>query len=112
MDEQLQDDWLDARLRDEASYIDDAGFTARVAQQLPPRRTSRASRSVILIGITVLACALAYLLSGGGEFLAHAAAFLVAVPFNTLVALAIISGLVITVLGASVAVAKVRDPRL
>ncbi|MGI9087238.1 MAG: DUF5056 domain-containing protein [Chthoniobacterales bacterium] len=112
MDEQLQEDWLDARLRDEASYIDDDGFTARVMKQLPARGQSRSSRSVILIGVTVVACLLAYLLSGRGAFLGNAAAFLVAVPFNTLVALAIVSGLVITVLGASAAVVKVRDPRL
>ena len=37
MDEKLQEDWLDARLRDEAPYIDDAGFTARVVQKLPAR---------------------------------------------------------------------------
>lgn len=112
MDGQLQEDWLDARLRDEASYIDDAGFTARVMQQLPaPRRQLRSARSVILIGATVLACLLAYLLSGRGAFLGNIAAFLVTVPFNTLCALAIASGVLITVLGASAAVLKVRDPR-
>ena len=35
MDEQLQEDWLDRRLREEMPYIDDAGFTARVVQKLP-----------------------------------------------------------------------------
>ncbi len=110
MEEQLQDDWLDARLRDEVSYIDDGGFTARVVQQLPTvRRQSRSSRSIILIGITLVACALAYLLSGRGEFLAQGAAYLFTVPFNTLCIIAISSGVVITALGASAAVSKLRE---
>jgi hypothetical protein len=109
MEEQLQDDWLDARLRDEACYIDDDGFTARVVQQLPARRQSRSSRSVILLGITLLACALAYLLSGRGEFLANAAAFLVAVPFYSLCLVAGISGVVITAVGTSAAVSRLRE---
>ncbi len=55
MDEQLQEDWLDARLRDEARYIDDDGFTARVVQKLPGAGQSRTrSRAVILLGITLL----------------------------------------------------------
>jgi hypothetical protein len=112
MEPELQDDWLDARLRDEVSYIDDAGFTARVLQQLPTRGHSRSSRSVILIGMTLLACALAYLLSGRGAFLGDAAAFLVSVPFATLCMVAICSGLVITVLGASAALSKARETRL
>ena len=35
MDNQFQEDWLDTRLREEAPYIDDDGFTAKVIQQLP-----------------------------------------------------------------------------
>lgn len=109
MNEQLQDDWLDARLRDEAQYIDDDGFTTRVVQQLPARRQSRSSRSIILIGITLIASALAYLLSGRGAFLADSAAFLVAMPFRTICMLAICSGLVITAVGTSAAVSKLRE---
>ena len=109
MEEQLQEDWLDARLRDEARYIDDDGFTARVVQQLPRRRQTRSSRSVILLGITLIACALAYLLSGRGGFITDSAAFLVAMPLSTIYLLAIGSGVLITAVGASAAVLKLRE---
>ena len=109
MEEQLQEDWLDARLRDEARYIDDDGFTARVVQQLPRRRQSRSSRSVILLGVTLIACALAYLLSGRGGFITDSAAFLVAMPLPTIYLLAIVSGVLITAVGASAAVLKLRE---
>jgi hypothetical protein len=70
MDENLQEDWLDARLRDEAAYIDDGGFTARVVQKLPSRPVRHVLRAVILLGVT-LASVIAYLLSGGGWFIAE-----------------------------------------
>ena len=34
MDEQLQEDWLETRLREETPYIDEAGFTAQVVQKI------------------------------------------------------------------------------
>lgn len=71
MAENLQEDWLDARLREEASYIDDAGFTARVVQKLPSRRIRYSLRVAILMGLTVVASVLAYLLSGGVWFVAE-----------------------------------------
>ena len=52
MDEQIQEDWLDARLRTEAPYIDDAGFSARVVAQLPVRRARSSLRAIILLGAT------------------------------------------------------------
>jgi len=71
MDENLQEDWLDARLRDEAAYIDDGGFTANVVQKLPAHRVRHSLRAVILLGVTLVASAIAYLLSGGGWFIAE-----------------------------------------
>jgi hypothetical protein len=68
MDDKLQEDWLDARLRDEAPYIDDAGFTSRVTQKLPARQVRRSYRAFILIGITLAACLAAYRLVGGNSF--------------------------------------------
>src|SRR5438105_825964 len=62
-------DWLDRRLREEASYIDDAGFTANVMQKLPVRRATRSLRSTILIATAVFASLCAYYLSGGGRFI-------------------------------------------
>lgn len=65
MEEKLQDDALDARLRDEAPYIDDAGFTSRVVQKLPARQVRRSYRAFILLGITLVGCLLAYYFAGG-----------------------------------------------
>lgn len=69
MDENSQEDLLDARLRDEAAYIDDAGFTAGVVQKLPSRPMRHGLRAVILLGVTLVASTIAYLLSDGGWFI-------------------------------------------
>ncbi len=107
IDEQLRADWLDAKLRDEMPYIDDAGFTAQVVNQLPAhRRASRSLRSSILIGVTLLACVVAYILTGRGELFADSAAFLVAMPFVTVCAIAGCCALVVTVLGAFAAITR------
>lgn len=74
MDEPREIDWLDAKLREEASYIDDAGFSAHVVGKLPPARAPHSLRAVILIGTALLASALAYSLSGGGRFVWEAIA--------------------------------------
>lgn len=68
MDEKLQDDPLDAQLRDEAPYIDDAGFTSRVVHQLPTRQVRRSYRAFFMLGITVAACVIAFFLAGGTNF--------------------------------------------
>jgi len=65
MDEKLQEDSLDARLRDEAPYIDDAGFTARVVQKLPARQVRRSYRAFLFLAITLAACFAAYWFAGG-----------------------------------------------
>ena len=84
MDENLQEDWLDARLRDEAAYVDDAGFTASVVQKLPPRRVRHSLRAVILLGVTLVASTIAYLLSGGGWFIAEGVTRLALLPLPQL----------------------------
>jgi hypothetical protein len=71
MDNNLQEDLLDARLREEAGYIDDAGFTASVVQKLPADRVRHPLRAVILLGVTLLASVIVYRLSGGGWFIAE-----------------------------------------
>ncbi|MEY2505687.1 MAG: hypothetical protein QOH01_16 [Verrucomicrobiota bacterium] len=68
MEEKLQGDWLDARLRDEAPYLDDAGFTSRVVRKLPARQVRRSSRALILLGITLAACIAAFWFAGGTSF--------------------------------------------
>ncbi|MFL6537685.1 MAG: hypothetical protein ACJ8JD_05845 [Chthoniobacterales bacterium] len=67
-------DWLDRRMREEAHYIDDAGFTANVMQKLPARRATRSLRATILVATAVLASLCAYYLSGGGRFIYEALA--------------------------------------
>jgi hypothetical protein len=69
MDDKLQEDWLDARLRDEAPYIDDAGFTSRMVRQLPARQVRRSYRMFILVGLTLVACIAAFWLAGGTNLL-------------------------------------------
>src|SRR4030088_3071283 len=76
MEEKLQEDSLDARLRDEAPYLDDAGFTSRVVQKLPARQVRRSYRAFILIGITLAACLAAYWLSGGTSLLVDGIGYL------------------------------------
>lgn len=111
LDTQLQEDWLDAKLRDEAPYLDDAGFTARVVQQLPARRQSSFLRAFILLGVTFAACIVAYFLSGGGAIFANAAEFLVAMPFVTVCFIAGGCALMVTLLAASAAVIGAREQR-
>ena len=111
MNDELQDDWLDARLREESPYIDDDGFTARVVQQLPARRHSRSLRTAILLCATIVATLVAYVLSGGGAFLGDTAAFLVAMPLGTVCALAGICALLVMVAGAVAALSKARELR-
>ena len=110
MDEQLQEDWLDAKLRDEAPYIDDDGFTARVMQQLPAPAPSRSRRNVILLGVSIIASLVAYLVSGRGTFLAEAAAYMVAMPLVTVCAIAGISAFVVMIFGTTAAMSKAREP--
>ena len=112
MDEQLRDDWLDARLREESAYIDDDGFTARVGQQLPVRRRqSRSLRTSILLCATLIASVVAYVLSGGGAFLGETAAFLVAMPLSTVCVLAGVSALLVMVAGGAAAFSRSREVR-
>jgi anti-sigma factor RsiW len=104
-----QEDWLDRELREAAPYIDDEGFTARVLQQLPPRRPPRdLLRAAILLGMTLLASALAYVLSGGGRFVGVTIERLTALPALWVFVLAAASGLVVAAVGAAAAVVRGR----
>ena len=110
MNQANQEDWLDRQLREAAPYIDDEGFTARVLQQLQaPHRTRRSLRSAILLGVTLLASVLAYLLSDGGRFLVIAMARLTALPTLWLLALAFGSGLLFMAGGVVAALSKARE---
>jgi hypothetical protein len=80
MEEKLQEDSLDTRLRDEAPYLDDAGFTSRVVQKLPARHVRRSYRALILIGITLAACLVAFRLSGGTSLFVEGITFVTMMP--------------------------------
>lgn len=95
-----QIDWLDQKLRDEAAYIDDAGFTAAVVQKLPMRRATRSIRSAILLSAAVLASLLAYFLSGGGRFVFEALAQASLFSPTTILIAAVLLGLSFSAAGA------------
>jgi len=104
-------DWLDAKLRDEMPYIDDAGFTKQVMQKLPgSRRAPRPVRAAIILGATVLACFVAFIFAG--SYVVDSAAMLAAVPMRVLAVLAVCVTAVVTICGGAVAFLKSRDARL
>jgi hypothetical protein len=110
MDEINQEDSLDRQLREAAPYIDDDGFTARVVAKLPaPRRKQLSLRSGILVGITLLACVLAYVLSDGGRFLTVNIFRLASLPTLWLFAVAFGCGLLVTAAGLIAAISKSRE---
>jgi hypothetical protein len=111
MDEQLQEDWLDRRLREEMPYIDDAGFTARVVQKLPVPHSQRSFRALILISVTLLASVVTYLASDGGRFLIVAAYRFAAMPILFISLVAICATLIATAVGASAALSTAREQR-
>ena len=80
MEEMLQEDSLDARLREDAPYLDDAGFTSRVVHSLPARRVRRSYRAFILIGITLVACLVAFRLAGGTGFFVEGVTYVTMMP--------------------------------
>ena len=102
-----QEDWLDRELREAAPYIDDEGFTVRVLQRLPPaRRGHDLLRAAILLGMTLLASVLAYVVSGGGRFVSITLERLAALPALWIFVLALASGLVIAAAGATAAISR------
>lgn len=110
MNEINQEEPVDRRLREAAPYIDDNGFTARVLQQLPaPRHARRSLRGAILLGITLLASVLVYVISDGGRFLVVAMARLTTLPAFWLLALAFCSGILVMAGGLVAAVSKTRE---
>lgn len=108
MEDKLQEDWLDARLRDEAPYIDDAGFTSRVVQKLPTRQVRRSYRAVILVGITLAACIAAYFLAGGSSFAFDSFANIAFLPRLTVVIIGGVAGVLVMAGGLAAAVSRAR----
>ena len=112
MSETQQEDWLDRQLRECAPYVDDAGFTAAVIAKLPAPRQKRVSlRGTILVGITLVGCVLAYILSNGGSFIITSIGRVMTLPVLWLLALAFASGILITAGGLVAAISKSREPQ-
>jgi hypothetical protein len=110
MNDQLQEDWLDARLRDEAPYIDDAGFTALVVQKLPAQRAAQRSfRGILLLAITIVACVVTYFVSDGGQFVTSVAHALVAMPLWMIAFIVLTCGILGTVTAAGIAFFQARE---
>jgi hypothetical protein len=112
MNENLQEDWLDARLREEASYIDDAGFTSSVIQRLPAQRVRRSFRAAILLAVTALASVIVYLLAGNSGFIAEALTRFIFMPLSLIYLVAISAGLLLMGFGVGAAMSKTRGQRL
>jgi hypothetical protein len=109
MDENLQEDWLDARLRDEAPYIEDGGFTASVVRRLPASRPRRSFRALIILCLTMLGSVATYVASGGGKFIGTGIDRLATLPLLWILALAIVASLVLTSIATAAAFSKTRE---
>ena len=108
MDEKLQEDSLDARLRDDAPYIDDADFTSRVVQKLPARQVRRSYRAFLLLGITLAACLAAFWLAGGTSFAIDTYANVAMMPVTWMWVTAAAAAIVVMAGGLAAALARSR----
>jgi hypothetical protein len=110
MDERDQMDPLDRQLREAAPYIDDDGFTRRVLQQLPARQPRpQTFRAVVLLGITLLASVIAYVLSDGARFVSTGLLKVALWSPLTLLMLMIGTGVLVTALGLIAAIFKSQE---
>jgi len=104
------EDLLDARLRDETPYIDDAGFTRRVMKQLPRRRVSWSTqRSFIILVATILSVVLAYVASGEGMFVHDAFARMSGLRPLQLLLVIFACGMAMTIAGLWAALTRRHD---
>jgi hypothetical protein len=105
-------DDLDRQLRDAAPYFDDDGFTRRVMATLPkPGARRQRVRASILLGATVLASLLAYILSGGGRFVGDGLIRMGQLSPLGLLYVAAAVGLLITGVGVAAVLSRDRDLR-
>jgi hypothetical protein len=112
MDQNLQEDWLDARLREEAPYIDDEGFTAKVVHRLPKSHPRRSSRALIILCLTILGSVVTYVVSGGGKFIGTGIDRLATLPLTWILALAIGCSVILTSIATAAAFSKTREETL
>ncbi len=111
MEDQLQEDWLDARLREETPYIDDHGFTAGVVQKLPASHPRRSIRGAVLLCAAIIASLLAYFVSDGGRFLVVEAYRLLSMPLLFVSLIAIVLTVAMTAIAACAAWSNARTQR-
>jgi hypothetical protein len=112
MQAMIDDETLDRQLREAVPYIDDEGFTGRVMSSLPAaRREPRWLRAMILVGLTALGSAIAYLLSGGGRFVRDGMLQLSSFPIWLLLVFAFGCGLVIGAFAVMFAIRKTPEVR-
>jgi len=112
MNPMIDDETLDRQLCEAMPYIDDEGFTARVMARLPAaRREPRWLRAMILLGLTLLGSAVAYLVSGGGRFVREGVIQLSDFPIWLLLVFAFGCGLVVGAFAVIVAVRKTPEVR-
>jgi hypothetical protein len=109
MEEKVQEDWLDARLRDEAAYIDDAGFTSRIVQKLPVRQVRRSYRAAILLAVTIAASVVTYFLAGGSWFIAERVTLFAMMPVTMIWLSAAVATVVVMAGGLAMALSKTRS---
>jgi hypothetical protein len=108
----IDDETLDRQLREAAAYIDDDGFTARVIASLPVApRESRWLRAMIVIGLALLGCGVAYMISGGGRFIREGVIQLADFPIWLLLVFAFGCGLVVGAFAIIFALRKTPEVR-
>jgi len=107
MSDATEQDWLDRKLQEAASYIEDDGFTARVLRQLPqPVQRLQFLRPLILVGMSAFASALTYVLSDGGRFLIVEMFKVTTIPTLWVVVFALASGMLVMAGGIFAAMAR------
>jgi hypothetical protein len=110
MDETTEMDWLDRQLREAAPYLDDNGFTRRVAQKLPAQRPrSQAIRATVLFVATLVASILAYVLSDGGRFVTEAVVRMVGMSPLMVISIGVIFSILLMAGGVAAALFKNRE---
>lgn len=103
----LDEDQIDALLRQSEHYIDDDGFTNRVMSALPPPR--RHLRPWILFGATLLGALVAFIFSPGADILFGAVAEIARYRFEAPLPLLPLVLLGLIVAGATTFLASEED---
>jgi hypothetical protein len=110
MNEKAHEDWLDRQLRETVPYIDDAGFTARVMQQLPRhQRHFQSLRAAILLVTAILASGLSFVLSGNGRFISADIERIATLPMLWIFVIALSCGILLGGVGLIAAISKTRE---